>query len=416
MHIAIDARMYGTAQRGIGRYLMKLIEGLEEIEIAPTPPNLPSGRGGNLYTIFLRRENFDEYQPRNPNFKKALWNAPWYGLKEQINFKQLTAVNCEPMAVNSIYHFPHWNVPLLFRQPFVVTIHDLELFSSNRTRENTTRGRLIYWLKFQAFKIIFRHAVLAARGIIVPSNYAREQLLDLYPQARKKVRVIYEAPALVNSSQSTVHSKPKQAVNREPLTDDYVLYVGAAYPHKNLPRLFEAWKIVHAQLPDYKLVLVGREDWFWKKLKAQWGHNPSHPPLTLRGGDDRDPPLKVRGGRGSYGQQNDIIFYGETTDAELTALYQNAALLVQPSLTEGFSLPPLEALAHGTPVAVSDIPVHREILGQAAAYFDPKNPAAIANVIIHTLRNPIIAKLPRTYSWRENAQQTRALYETVKIV
>ena len=313
-----------------------------------------------------------------------------------------------------LVHFPHWNVPLFFRRPFVVTIHDLELFSSNRTRKNTTRGRAVYWLKHLAFRIVFRHAVLASKAIIVPSNAVREQLLDQYPQARKKVQVIYEAPTIKG-----IGYRVKGIEKTYPVTipyylypTPYILYVGAAYPHKNLPRLLEAWSIVHAQLPDYKLVLVGREDFFWKKLKQQREHNPSQPPLTLRGGDDRNPPLKVRGGRGSYDQQNHVIFYGAASDDELAALYKNAALLVQPSLEEGFSLPPLEALAHGTPAAVSDIPVHREILDKAAAYFNPLDPAAMAKNITDALQNPAAAPLPRAYSWKANAEQTLAIYAT----
>ncbi len=364
MHVAIDARMYGTKQRGIGRYLVKLIENLEKVD------------SKNEYTIFLRKENFEEYQPNNPNFKKTLWDTPWYGMREQFPRSTFYVLR------STLFHFPHWNVPLLFHKPFVVTIHDLELFSSNRTRESSTRGRITYWFKFQAFKIIFRHAVLAARAIIVPSNVVREQLLDLYPQVRRKVQVIYEAPTIdANSYQLAASAPPKAA---QISNSQYALYVGAAYPHKNLPRLLEAWKIVHAKLPEYKLVLVGREDWFWKKLK-----------------------------RGS--EKSSVLFYGEATDKELATLYKNAALLIQPSLEEGFSLPPLEALSFGTPVAVSDIPVHREILGDATTYFNPRNVQAIAKTLAQTMQTPVTSPLPRHYSWQKHAEQTLKLYETTKL-
>ncbi|GEM_PF-852024 len=434
MHIAIDARMYGTAQRGIGRYLMKLIEQLEIVDKE------------NKYTIFLRRANFDEYQPRNPNFKKFPWDAPWYGWREQVSFSQLchserseesranarnrtsvrdssspTAPQNDKRGGADLIHFPHWNVPLLFNRPFIVTIHDLELFSSNRTRENSTRGRFVYWFKFQAFKIIFRHAVLKARAIIVPSNFVREQLLDLYPQVRKKVEVIYEAATIEGPG---IRGQVSES-NLEPNTWNlkpqcYVLYVGAAYPHKNLARLLEAWDIVHKELPEYKLVLVGREDFFWKKLKNEWPHNPSQPPLTLRGGDRSEPPLRVRGGRGSY-ESNGVVFYGAATDEELATLYQNAALLVQPSLEEGFSLSPLEALSFGCSVAVSDIPVHREILEDVALFFDPQDIASIVAIIAQALTDQtgIEKRLARgkellaKYSWQTNAQATGSLYRSV---
>ena len=366
MHIAIDARMYGTAQRGIGRYLMKLIEHLEVVDTK------------NHYTIFLRRENFEEYQPRNPNFKKALWDTPWYGWREQITGYRLQVTGID------LVHFPHWNVPLLFRRPFVVTIHDLELFSSNRTRNASTRGRIMYWLKWQIFQIVFRHAVLASRAIIVPSHYVEEQLLDLYPQTRKKVQVIYEAPTIQVSAlkPETCNLKPQR----------YALYVGAAYPHKNLPRLLKAWQMARQELPDHQLVLVGREDWFWQRLKMR---------------------------NAECGMRN-IVFYGPATDHELSALYQNAALLVQPSLEEGFSLSPLEALAHGTPVTVSDIPVHHEILQTAAVFFDPYNIEAISTTLVQALRNPetraaILQRAPTLlthYSWKNHAQETLRLYKT----
>ncbi len=404
-HIAIDARMYGTAQRGIGRYLVKLIQGLEEIESAPhplltspipapeqvrygagkgeetiqnSPPLVGGVRGGeNQYTIFLRRANFEEYIPHNPNFKKALWDVPWYGWREQFTRYTLHATRY------TLFHFPHWNVPLFFNRPFVVTIHDLELFSSNRTRENSTRGRLMYYLKHLAFRIIFRHAVLAARAIIVPSNFVREQLLDMYPSVRKKVRVVYEAPTITPTVRYTLH-----ATRYTP----YALYVGAAYPHKNLPRLIDAWQILHEKLPDHKLVLVGREDFFWHRLKT------THYKLLTT---------------------PSIVFYGSATDAELAVLYKNAALLVQPSLEEGFSLSPLEALSFGTPVAASDIAVHREILKDAAHYFNPTDTNSIASAIIGALSDPTSRiraqqegpELLKRYSWHTHTKETLAIYQ-----
>lgn len=376
MHIAIDARMYGTKQRGIGRYLIKL---LEHLEIADTK---------NQYTIFLRRENWDEYRPKNANFKIGLWDAKWYGLQEQLTSRKLESAGAD------LYHFPHWNIPLFFNNSFIVTIHDLELFSSNRTRENSTRGRLIYWLKYIAFRIVFRHAVLASKAVIVPSNVVREQLLDLYPKARKKVHVIYEAPTLVNSSQSSVHSKITPAVNREPMTDDFVLYIGAAYPHKNLLLLLKAWPSVQKEFPDYKLVLVGRPDFFWDKLKQRIV----------------DEQLALN---------DSVVWYGEASDSELAALYKNASLLVQPSLEEGFSLPPLEALSFGCPAAVSSIPVHHEVLKDAAFYFDPSNVQNIAFTLKHALGDLAERKVVlihaqnvlQSYSWKNNAQATLEIYK-----
>ena len=434
MHIAIDARMYGTAQRGIGRYLVKLIEALEEITPSPQP-SPTDGEGEILYTIFLRRANFNEYTPSNPNFKKALWDAPWYGWREQMQNAELRMQNF------ALVHFPHWNVPLFFNRPFVVTIHDLELFSSNRTRENSTRGHLVYWFKFQMFKIIFRHAVTASCAIIVPSNAVREQLLDRYPQVRKKVHVIYEAPTITSSRHSERRSEESHTlpmargeiatlsasgrIARNDIDEHYILYVGAAYPHKNLPRLLEAWQIVHETLQEYKLVLVGREDFFWKKLKQQFVISTKRPDGAR--GEISSTTIKhsVRSLDSARDDENcRVIFYGPATDDELATLYRNASLLVQPSLEEGFSLSPLEALSFGTPVAVSDIPVHREILNSAAIFFNPHESASLADAIKTILTDPSSKQragaegkaLLSRFSWAQNAHKTLALYATAKKV
>src|SRR3989338_4280296 len=107
MHIAIDARVWGKAKGGIGGYLMKLIEALEQIS-PPPHPSPTEGEGEIRYTIFLRRANFDEYQPKNPRFHKALWNAQWYGIREQLSTYYLLRTTA------SLIHFPHWNVPFFF--------------------------------------------------------------------------------------------------------------------------------------------------------------------------------------------------------------------------------------------------------------------------------------------------------------
>src|SRR4030043_2146073 len=118
---------------------------------------------------------------------------------------------------------------------------------------------------------------------------------------------------------------------------NYFLYVGNAYPHKNLERLIQA--VSKLGFLDFKLILVGKEDYFYKRLKTKAKK------VSLEG---------------------KVIFYGGIGRGELSYLYKNAQALILPSLMEGFGLPGLEAMAAGCPVICSDIPVFREIYGEAA--------------------------------------------------
>lgn len=153
------------------------------------------------------------------------------------------------------------------------------------------------------------------------------------------------------------------------MKDKYFLYVGNAYPHKNVELLLQA-----ASIAGVRVVFVGKEDYFYKRLGIK--------PQTV-------------------------------TDAQLSVLYKNAVALVFPSLMEGFGLPPLEALENNCPVVVSDIPVFHEILGGSAIYFDPYSPGDLAKILkdIIKKRPPVDSSIVAKYSWRKMAKETLSVYE-----
>lgn len=181
------------------------------------------------------------------------------------------------------------------------------------------------------------------------------------------------------------------------LPKEYFLYVGNAYPHKNLERLIKALNILISQYPNIFLILVGTEDYFYKQLKKKV--------------EEMDLEEKV-------------IFYGEATREKLNNLYKNALALVFPSLMEGFGLPGLEAMANGCPVVCSDIPVFREIYGEATTYFDPTDTGDIKNKLV-IVCSSVIERWNRgemvkrgleqvkKYSWQKLAQQTLEVYQSV---
>ena len=377
MKIGIDARLYGPKHRGIGRYISKLIENLEQLD------------WGNEYVIFLERENFDDYRPANENFKKALLPYRWYSLKEQFLIpKELKKYNLD------FVHFPNFNVPYFYRSPYVVTIHDLLLdhFPGERI---TQLPRPLYYLKLLGYRDIIRHAIKKANIIITPSNFTAQDIASRYKTNILKIKTIYlGAPA----PQKNFTPIRKYVETRFGIRKPYMLYVGAAYPHKNLETFIEAFaKFRKKTGKDFQLVLASKKDFFYSRLEKE----------TFA----KYPNLK-----------NDIILTDYVADKDLPQLYANSEVYVFPSFYEGFGLPPLEAMACGVPVIASDVGCLREVLGDAVAYFPPKDAKALATAISvlisdtemkNDLRRKGFLKVEE-YSWEEFAKNTLQLYNDVE--
>src|SRR3989338_6006062 len=319
MRIGIDARFYGSVGKGLGRYTEKLIEHLEVLDT------------DNDYVVFLRRENFDEYVPKNACFKKALAQHAWYGFSEQLLFPF-----CLLLFRLDLVHFPHFNVPVLYPKKFIVTIHDLILLHYP-TRKCSTRTAFFYRMKFAAYRFVIARAIRRAEHIIAVSHFTKRDILDRYPAARGKVSVTYEA---ADSA--------------------------------------------------YQFVLVGKEDYFYRRLKKRV--------------EEQD----IR----------NVVFAGFVDDRELSALYRFALCYIFPSLYEGFGLPPLEAMAHGLPVLSSRSGSLQEILGGAARYFDSQAPGSFEGelrAMMHseTARQELILRGYRQaarFSWERMALETQKLY------
>jgi len=180
----------------------------------------------------------------------------------------------------------------------------------------------------------------------------------------------------------------------------FLLYIGNAYPHKNLEGLILVFSKLHLKYPDLRLVLVGKEDYFYNRVKEVAKTN------NLWQKENHNSP---------------VVFTGYVPDIDLEALFQEATVYVFPSLYEGFGLPPLEAMAHGCPVVSSDRASMPEILGDAALYFDPENKLDMFNVIEKVLNDSSerdrLIKLGheqvKKYSWWECALATSRIYHKV---
>ncbi|OGL72432.1 hypothetical protein A3C96_03975 [Candidatus Uhrbacteria bacterium RIFCSPHIGHO2_02_FULL_60_10] len=371
MRIGIDARFYGPAGRGLGRYLSELIAELERQDQT------------NEYVVFLRHANWNDYRPQNPRFSKALADIPWYGWREQIFLPPLLR-----RRRLDLVHFPHFNVPLLYRRPFVVTIHDLILLKYPTPRASFL-GPIIFWLKYKVYRLVIASALRRARTVITVSQTTKQDLEQTFPFAKQKnIIVTHEASA---GNFSAPDSPP--ATRHSSLATPYFLYVGSAYPHKNLETLLAAFVRFRANHPEYRLVIVGAHDRFMTRLMNE---------------------------ARAHGRDRQVEFRGAVSDSELARLYDEAIAYVFPSLCEGFGLPPLEAMSRGLPVAAARASCLPEILGDAAVYFDPQNPVAIAAALSELAENPdkrsVLATAGRAqagrYNWSDCARKTLAAYRS----
>lgn len=373
--IGIDARMY-SIPGGIGRYTRELINGLEKIDQE------------NDYVVFIDRDGFDNYKPQNKNFKKVISDVGWYGLSEQIKMPRIWR-----REGLDLIHFTHFNKSIFYRKPYVVTIHDLTY--SVVAKEGMRISKLpplVYLFKYFVYEIVIKDTIKKAKLIIVPSFVSKKDILSQYKINKDKVEVTYE------SADKSFSTDEKKSVFSE-LSDrfgikrkKYFIYVGNASPHKNLDRLVRAFDIVVGKNKDFHLVLAGKKDKFYASLQ--------------------DRVLKENIGDGK------IVFTDVVTDDELKALLSNSYAFVFPSLAEGFGIPPLEAMASGTPVLTSAISCLPEICENAALYFNPYLESSIAEKMMmiiegEKMRDRFIENglsHIKKFSWEKMAKETRDAY------
>jgi len=370
MRIGIDARFYGPTRTGPGRYTQKLVDNLQDIDKE------------NTYIIFLRKDNWDDFQPKNPQFKKVLADYRWYSLSEQL----LMPFKIARSKVD-LMHFPHFNVPLLYWGKFIVTIHDL-IITHFPTKRATTLGPHLYKIKQLGYRIVIWFAAKRAKKVITVSKFSKQEIVRNFKLANEKVIVAYEAC----DSPKEITSSFEKIAEQYKISKPYLLYVGNTYPHKNLERFLFAFKqLKENENQDIQLVLVGKEDYFSSRLQKK---------------------------AEKLGLDDDVVFTGFVEDKVLPIFYRNALLYIFPSSIEGFGLPPLEAMSYGLPVASSNAPCLPEILQDAAVYFNPKE----NNDIVRVIKKLIVDKelqerLKETgfihlkkFSWNKMVEKTHSIY------
>ncbi|MFA5029555.1 MAG: glycosyltransferase family 1 protein [Patescibacteria group bacterium] len=372
MRIGIDARLFGPKNGGIGRYSQEIIKQLEELD------------SKNQYFVFLQADNFNDYQPQNKNFQKVLADYRPYSLGEQLFFPKL--LRKHQLA---LVHFLHFNVPIFYGGDFIVTIHDLIISHYPQSRA-TTLPPLVHKVKLFFYHLIIKAAARKAKKIIAVSQYTKDDIVKLLKTKERKIEVIYEG---VDLPLVWPEADCQKVLVDLKIGQEFLLYVGSAYPHKNLENLILAFSKIGEAHKDLQLVLVGKNNYFYQRLK-EWAKKEV----------------------GEAVQK--IIFTDYLDDQKLACLYRTASLYVFPSLIEGFGLPPLEAQNYGLAVVSSDRSCLPEILGDSAVYFDPENTKEIAEKINSVLtdkdlRQGLIENGTdnlKKYSWRLAAERVYNLY------
>ncbi len=219
MRIGIDARMYSTEFTGIGRYVYELIQNLAEIDKK------------NEYVVFMNQKEFDEFEPRNKNWSKILVNAKHYSIAEQIRYWAiLRSQNLDLM------HFTHFNAPMLYRRPSVVTIHDLTLSYFPGKKMNSAFYRA-------AYRTVLSRSVKNAKKIIAVSENTKKDLIEELETNPEKIEVIYEGVSEIFGPREDKEMLEETA-RKYQVTKPFFLYTGVWRSHKNLVNLLRAFKIL----------------------------------------------------------------------------------------------------------------------------------------------------------------------------
>jgi glycosyltransferase involved in cell wall biosynthesis len=367
--IAIDARKW--RDYGIGRYVQNLVGHLARLDRETT------------YFLFCQRADEPTLRDLAENFTPIVDDSPGYSLWEHVSIpRKLRRLGAE------LLHCPHYVRPLFSSIPTVVTIHDCIHLLFPQYLPTRLAWRYAYFMMGSAVR---RSAL-----VFTDSEASRLDILRFYPWADP------ERVQVVPSALDAAFLEPPDAEEIERVQERYqirgrfVLYAGNIKPHKNLERLVAAFAQIkqRAGCEEIKLFIIGDEG-------SRFGY--------------------LRRIVEEAGVRQDVRFFGFVPDRTLAVLYRLATVFAYPSLYEGFGLPPLEAMASGTPVVTSRVSSLPEVVGDAALLVDPYSVDEIAQALARALEDePLRAQLVergrarvRAFSWDRSVRAIHAAYMKV---
>ncbi|HEY1203369.1 MAG: glycosyltransferase family 1 protein [Bryobacteraceae bacterium] len=374
IRIAIDVRR--TGDFGIGTYIRNLVHALAALDRE------------NHYVLVALNGEEPELADLPPNFEIAIYRRRDTDWMDQFAFYIfLRTIRAD------LVHMPLNLVPLLMPKPYVVTIHDMGslLFGSRAQMRSSFR------------MFLFRRGLLRAERVIAVSAATRRDVENVLGIPSNRIHQIYDAPDpnfLRPPDNGARSAERQQTLERYQIDYPFLLYAGAVRPQKNIPRLVEAFAVLRGDLEhhpvykDLRLIIIGDEITKYPALRRA--------------------VIKTR-------VEKLVRFLGFVPFDTLRVFFEAASAFVFPSLYEGFGLPPLEAMACGTPVVTSSVSSLPEVTGNAAMLVNPENVFDIARgirdvLLDERLRADLIRRgheQVRRFSWATAARQVLEIYQEV---
>lgn len=357
--IVIDARTIDSSTGHYTQHLLFYLNKLFADEFA--------------FVVLVPSKSLPRWREQYPRLTVAPANEQSYSIAEQTSLiSRLQSYSPD------LVHFTMPQQPFLWVKPAVTTIHDLTLVRY----DNVDMNRLVYKMKKGVF-ISLLHSVMArAKAVITPTEYVKNDLVSyMGKRYRSKIHVTLEAGEILESSAQKIGQ----------LSDKkFLLFVGNAFPYKNVRLIIDAFARLQTQQPELHLALAGKKDFFYEELE-------------------------------NYVKKNGITnvhFLGFISDGEKRWALQHCVSYVTSSLSEGFNIPTLEAMSEGAPLIASRASCHPEVIGDAALYFDPHSVDDLADQIKVVLeessvRDALIKKgnaRVKQFSWQRMAEQTVEIY------
>jgi glycosyltransferase involved in cell wall biosynthesis len=372
--VAIDIRR--MTEFGVGTYTRNVVRALGRLDHS------------NEYFLIGSPQKVAEIAPLPPNFQTVPLPDADSTAKGYFEFRAiLKRIHCD------VAHIPHlFSIPRNLPCRYVMTVHDvLEHLYRARDRSSLRRS-----LHFQ----LTRRVLKGASRILAVSRYTKSEIEKLFGISGTHIEVVYNA---IDERFLRGHASDldrQVLAERYLVTYPFLLYAGRISPHKNVVRIIEAFSALRAELEkehrfsDLKLIIIGDE-------------LSKHPDLRR---------TVIRGG-----VQNDVRFMGFVPIEMLRVFYDAAKIFVFPSLYEGFGLPPLEAMAHGTPVVTSNTSSLPEVVGNAAVLVNPENVFEIMRALLRVLLDQTVREKykqrgyeqAKRFSWDTSARQILGVYEEV---
>ncbi len=372
--IAIDIRR--MTEFGVGTYIRNVVRTLGRLDRE------------NKYLLIGPPGKFEEIGALPPNFHRVPLAGPERSIKGFREFRTIVkGLNAD------LVHIPNlFSVPRALPCPYVMTVHDMLEHMSR------ARGQTGFWRSWH-FQMTKRVLSGAAR-IFAVSNFTKNEMEKLFGIPPERIEVIYNA-----IDERFLHGHASEA-DRELIAQRYqvnypfLLYAGRISPHKNVVRMIEAFSALKTELerdhafPDLKLIIIGDD----------LSGNPDLRRTVVRSG-----------------VQNDVRFLGFVPIEVLRIFYDSAKIFVFPSLYEGFGLPPLEAMAHGTPVVTSNVSSLPEVVGDAAVLVNPENVFEIMRALHRVLLDHALRERMKErsylqagkFSWEKSVRRIVEAYRQV---